>query len=68
VPAAERFVKEGNLIIRVDAPGVEPDDDVEWTVLDNVLRLGKASGRSARKSRRLTTFIVKSPKGLSNDD
>ncbi len=38
MPAVESFVKEGNLIIRVDAPGLEADD-VELTVLDNVLTI-----------------------------
>jgi len=38
VPAIESFVKEGNLIIRVDAPGLEAKD-VELTVLDNVLTI-----------------------------
>lgn len=38
VPAIESFVKEGNLIIRVDAPGLDAQD-VELTVLDNVLTI-----------------------------
>jgi HSP20 family protein len=38
VPAVESFVKEGNLIIRVYAPGLAADD-VELTVLDNVLTI-----------------------------
>lgn len=38
IPPVESFVKEGNLFIRVDVPGLEPKD-VELTVLDNVLAI-----------------------------
>jgi len=60
VPAIESFVKEGNLIIRVDAPGLETDD-VELTVLDNVLtikgeRKGGAEVRTDDYLRREITY------------
>lgn len=35
-PALESFVKDGNLIIRADVPGMEPKD-IEVSILSNVL-------------------------------
>jgi HSP20 family protein len=35
-PAIESYVKDGNLVIRADVPGVEPKD-IELSVLGNVL-------------------------------
>jgi HSP20 family protein len=38
VPAIESFVKDGNLIIRADVPGLA-EKDLDLTVLDNVLTI-----------------------------
>jgi len=38
MPAIESFVKDGNLVIRADVPGLEAKD-VDLTVLDNVLTI-----------------------------
>jgi HSP20 family protein len=37
-PALESFVKNGNLVVRVDVPGVEPKD-IDVSVVGNVLRI-----------------------------
>ena len=36
VPAVESFVKDGNLVVRADVPGLDPKD-IEVSVLGNVL-------------------------------
>jgi len=38
VPAIESYVKNGNLVVRADVPGMEPKD-IEVTLLDNVLTI-----------------------------
>jgi len=38
LPAVESFVKNGNLVVRADLPGIDPKD-VEVTVLGNVLTI-----------------------------
>lgn len=38
VPAIESYVKDGNLVIRADVPGLEPKD-VEVSILGNVLTI-----------------------------
>jgi HSP20 family protein len=38
VPAIESFVKDGNLVVRADVPGLEPKD-IEVSVLGNVLTI-----------------------------
>jgi HSP20 family protein len=37
-PAVESYVKDGNLVVRADMPGLEPKD-VEVTILGNVLTI-----------------------------
>ncbi len=38
LPAIESFVKDGNLVVRADIPGLEPKD-IEVSVLGNVLTI-----------------------------
>ena len=38
LPAIESYVKDGNLVIRADVPGLEPKD-IELSVLSNVLTI-----------------------------
>ena len=35
----EEFQEDGTLVLRADLPGIDPDSDVEVTVLDGILRI-----------------------------
>src|SRR5581483_3393780 len=57
LPAIESFVKNGNLVVRADVPGMEPKD-IEVSILGNVLTVkgtqertgGKEGGLSSPRS------------------
>jgi len=47
VPAVESFVKDGNLVVRADVPGMEPKD-IDVSILGNVLTV-KGERRSEQE-------------------
>lgn len=45
----EEFQEDGNLVVRAEMPGIDPDNDVEITVTDHTLHL-RAERRSESKT------------------
>lgn len=45
----EEFEENGQMVVRAELPGIDPDKDVEITVLDNTLRI-KAERREETKA------------------
>ncbi len=74
----EEFRDGDTLVVRAEMPGIDPDDDVEITVSDNMLHL-RAERRSESKTEdkkgyrsefRYGSFsrVVRLPAGASEDD
>ncbi len=63
-PAVESYVKDGNLIVRADVPGLEPKD-IDVSILGNVLTVRGERGTSER-SRRMNTSGAKFPTAPSS--
>ena len=74
----EEFEDDGNLVVRAEMPGIDPDKDVEITVADHTLAL-RAERRSEQKSEdkkgyrsefRYGSFsrVVQLPAGATEDD
>ncbi len=39
VPAVDVFTRDGNLVVRAELPGIDPEKDVEITLQDGMLRI-----------------------------
>jgi HSP20 family protein len=74
----EEFEDDGNLVVRAEMPGIDPDEDVEITVADGTLAL-RAERRSETKSEEKKGFrsefrygsfsrVVQLPAGATEDD
>ncbi len=50
-PAMESFVKDGNLVMRVDLPGVNPKD-IDVAVADNLLTIRASRERQGKEHRK----------------
>jgi HSP20 family protein len=50
----DEYQEEGALIVRAELPGIDPETDVELTVSDHALHIG----RSARKKRRSRRRVI----------
>jgi HSP20 family protein len=48
-PAIDVFVEDGKLVVQMEAPGLNPDEDLDIDVTDNVLRI---RGRRVEESER----------------
>ncbi len=48
-PAVEMFERDGDLVVRAELPGIDPDKDVEISVTDNVLRIAGERRREHRE-------------------
>ena len=74
----EEFEKDGNFVIRAEAPGIDPDKDVELAVSEGVLRLlvhrqkeiRAADARHYRSEFHYGSFtrLVALPAGASDSD
>lgn len=74
----EEFEDDGELVVRAEMPGIDPDEDVELTVSDHVLHL-RAERRSESKTEDKKSFRsefrygsfsrrVQLPAGATEDD
>jgi HSP20 family protein len=50
LPAIESYVKDGNLVVRIDVPGLEPKD-IELSVLGNTHYKGRAQATTGGQER-----------------
>ena len=76
-PASDVFERDGDLVIRLDLPGIDPDKDVQVTVEDGVLcisgerkREPVEGGRYYRQEWHYGSFErgIRVPKGVQVDD
>ena len=55
----EEFEEDGTLVVRAEMPGIDPDKDVEITMVDNVLRISaerKEETKTEEKGRYRSEF------------
>lgn len=74
----EEYEEEGNLVLRTEAPGLDPERDVEITVSDGVLRIHahrevKAEQKNKKGYRSEFRYgelarTLRLPEGVSEDD
>lgn len=77
IPASDVFERDGDLVIRLDLPGIDPDKDVQVTVEDGVLCISGERKREAvegghyyRQEWSYGSFeqSIRVPKGVQADD
>jgi HSP20 family molecular chaperone IbpA len=64
MPPVESYVKDRNLVIRADVPGLDPRD-IEISVLHDVLTI-RVNAKPRRRSRRRIISAARSPTVRSN--
>ena len=78
VPAVDMFRRDGDLVVRAELPGIDPQRDVEVTVQDNVLTIrgerrreertdGNGSSRFESAYGRFERSVLL-PEGVKDDD